>query len=380
MSSQSLAAAIFWLSGALLFHTFLGYGAWIALRARWRPRPLSRPPVGAPLPEVCAVVVAHNAGALIAARLANLLASDYPAEKLRVLLVSDGSTDDTTARAEALRDARVEILALPERRGKAAGLNAALARGTSEIVVLTDARQQFAPDAIPQLAEHFADPEIGAVSGALEIASAASATGAGVDAYWRYEKFLRAAESRVDSCIGCTGAIYALRRALFAPIPEDTLLDDVVIPMQIAQQGRRIIPDPPARAFDPQTLVRGAEQRRKQRTLAGNFQMLCRHPEWLLPWRHRLWFSLLSHKYLRLATPLLLLGAFTGSLHLRHHSFYAICLGAQLAFYAAAALGLALGKRGGPLLALPAGFLFLNFTTLRGLWYFLSHRGRRGWV
>jgi cellulose synthase/poly-beta-1,6-N-acetylglucosamine synthase-like glycosyltransferase len=379
MSSHGLAATIFWLSVVLLFHTFVGYGMWITLRTRWHRRPLSNPPQGAPLPEVCAVIIAHNAGPLIAGRLTNLLTSDYPSEKLSVLLVSDGSADDTVACAEALHEPRLEILALPERHGKSTGLNAALSRGTSEIVVFTDARQRFAPDAIARLAAHFADPKIGAVSGALAVASAASATGAGIDAYWRYEKILRAAESRLDSCIGCTGAIYAIRRLLFTPIPEDTLLDDVVIPMQIALQGWRVIHDPAAHAFDPQPLEPAAEQRRKQRTTAGNFQMLFRYPQWLLPWHHRLWFQLISHKYLRLAAPLFLLSAFGSSLRLSHRTFYAACLAAQVFFFFTAVLGLVLGKRGGRFFALPAGFVFLNFTTLRGLFYFLTRRGQGGW-
>ncbi len=379
MSRTGLAETIFWLSGALLFHTFIGYGAWTILRARWWPRPLSRPAPGAPLPEVCAVVVAHNAGGLISARLANLLASDYPPEKLRVLLVSDGSTDDTVARAAALREARVEILALPERRGKAAGLNAALAHTTAGIIVFTDARQCFAPDAIARLTAHFADPQIGAVSGALEIDAARSAAGAGVDAYWRYEKSLRAAESRVDSCIGCTGAIYALRRALYTPIPADTLLDDVVIPLQIAARGARVIHDPAALAFDPQPLEPASEQRRKARTLAGNFQMLFRHPGWLLPWHLRLWWALLSHKYLRLAAPVFLLAALAANLALTAAPFYRLTLAAQVIFYTAAALGALPGGRRLRVLALPAGFVFLNAMTLRGLHHYLTRASRTGW-
>ena len=379
MSRTALAETIFWLSGALLFHTFLGYGAWTIWRARRWPRPLSHPAPGTPLPEVCVVVVAHNEGSRIAARLENLLASEYPREKLRVLLISDGSTDDTVARAEALRDPRVEILALPERQGKAAGLNAALAHTTAGIIVLTDARQRFAPDAIARLTAHFADPQIGAVSGALEIDAARSAAGSGVDTYWRYEKLLRAAESRVDSCIGCTGAIYAIRPALYSPIPTDTLLDDVIIPMQIAARGARVIHDPAALAFDPQTLEPTSEQRRKARTLAGNFQMLFRHPGWLLPWRHRLWWALLSHKYLRLAAPVFLFAAFASNLALTVAPFYQITLATQLLFYSAAALGALPGGSRLRVLALPAGFVFLNAMTLRGLHHYLTHTGRTGW-
>jgi cellulose synthase/poly-beta-1,6-N-acetylglucosamine synthase-like glycosyltransferase len=376
-----VAAAVstftFWLSIGALAYTFVGYSALMAWLARGRK--IARHALPGDPPEVCVVVVAHNEEARIGARIENLLASDYPPEKLRVLLVSDGSTDDTAARARAFDPKRVTVLAQPIRAGKAAGLNAALAVATGEIAVFTDARQRFAPDAIARLATHFADPRIGAVSGSLEIEAASSAAGAGVDAYWRMEKALRSDESRFDSCIGCTGAIYAIRRALFAPIPADTLLDDVVIPMQIAAGGARVIHDSEAIAFDPQTLEPASELRRKQRTLAGNFQMLFRHPAWLLPWRHRLWWQLLSHKYLRLAAPIFLVTAFTANVTLAAHPIFRATLAGQIAFYAAAALGLAMRSRRLRALSLPAGFVFLNVMAVRGLIYFLTHRDRSGW-
>jgi hypothetical protein len=217
------------------------------------------------------------------------------------------------------------------------------------------------------------------VSGSLEIAPAASATGAGVDTYWRYEKSLRAAESRWDSCVGCTGAIYALRRELFAPISDDTLLDDVVIPMQAAALGARVIHDSTAVAFDPQSLEPAAEQRRKQRTLAGGFQMLFRHPRWLLPKGHRLWWQLISHKYLRLLAPFFLVGAFVTNIPLAGEQLYAPLLAAQIALYFFAAVGRFPAARQWKFCKLPAGFVFLNLQVLRGLRYYLTGAGRQGW-
>ena len=371
------ALLAFWLSAAALAYTFAGYGALLALLARGR-RVKGAPP--APPPDVCAVIVAHNEETRIAARIGNLLASDYPPEKLRVLLVSDGSTDATLARAAALDPARITVLALPARAGKAAGLNAALAQATGEIVIFTDARQRFAPDAIARLAAHFADPRIAAVSGALEIDPARSAAGTGVDAYWRYEKSLRAAESRFDSCIGCTGAIYAIRRALFTPLPADTVLDDVVIPMRLAIAGHRVIHDPAARAFDPQPLEPAAETLRKRRTLAGNFQMFFRHPAWLLPSRNRLWWQLLSHKYLRLCAPVLLIVLLAASTALAAHPFYRIALALQLAFYLAATFGLIFPSLRGKFFALPAGFVFLNLTVIRAFLHYLTTADLHRWI
>ncbi len=294
-------------------------------------------------------------------------------------MISDGSTDATVERARGLRETRVEIVERPQRAGKAAGLNLALARCTAEIVVFADARQRFAPDALALLTAHFADPAIGAVSGALAIAPAVSATGAGVDAYWRYEKSLRAAESRFDSCIGCTGAIYALRRTLFSPIPEDTLLDDVVIPMQAAVQGARVIHDSDAHAFDPQSLEPEVERRRKQRTLAGGFQMLFRHPAWLLPWRNRLWWQIISHKYLRLLAPGLLAAALAANIVLVAQPLFAGCLAVQVGFYLVAAFGWVPALRRWKFAKLAAGFVFLNLQVVRGLRYYLAGAGRGGW-
>ena len=379
MELHHAAAVIFWSSCGLLFYTFLGYGLLISALARCRPRAFSSPPPQALPASVCVILVAWNEEKNIAARLRNLLVSDYPAEKLRILLISDGSTDATVAQAQALQDSRIEIIESSSRAGKAAGLNLALSRCTAELVVFADARQRFAEDAIARLAAHFADPAIGAVSGALEIAPAASVTGSGVDAYWRYEKSLRAAESRWDSCIGCTGAIYALRRSLFLPIPADTLLDDVVIPLQAAAQGARILHDPAACAFDPQPLEPELELRRKQRTLAGGFQMLFRHPAWLLPWGHRLWWQIISHKYLRLVAPFLFLSALAASAALAAQPFYAFCLAAQIGFFLIAALCLLPVARRWRFSRLPAGFLFLNLQVVRGLRYYLAGAGRQGW-
>jgi len=136
-------------------------------------------------------------------------------------------------------------------------------------------------------------------------------------------------ESDLDSAVGCTGAVYALRRACFQPLPEDTLLDDVVEPMLIAAQGKRVRFDATALAYDPQTLDGALEQRRKVRTLAGNFQMLTRYPAWMLPGGHRLWWQLVLHKYLRLAGPFLLMLTLAASLALLDQPFFKVAAAAH---------------------------------------------------
>lgn len=378
MILRAVSLPVFWFSVALLAYTFVGYRWLIGFLAKIRPLPGSRAPERGTF-DVCVILVVHNEENRIADRIENLLAADYPPEKLRVLLVSDGSTDQTVSRAEACQSPRVRLLIHGERSGKAACLNAAFALADSELVVFADARQRFAPDTIRRLAAHFSDPKIGAVSGALEIDGARSGIGSAVDAYWRFEKTIRVAEARFDSCIGCTGAVYAIRRALFSPIAPDTILDDVVIPMSIAVAGYRVLHDPAALAFDPQPLEPASERVRKRRTLAGNFQCLFRHPAWLVPWRNRLWWQLLSHKYLRLCAPAFLLLAFTANAALLAEPLYRLIFGLQCLFYFCAALGLLQSRFRSRILSLPGGFVFLNWSIVRAFWLYCSRGAAHRW-
>jgi len=355
---------LFWTSVGLLAYTFLGYQLLIGVLGHLG-HSRRRPPAPSSTPDcVAVVIVAHNEEARIGERIANLLATPLP---LDVIVCSDGSTDATVSEA---RLAGARVFDFSVRRGKAACLSEAIPALNAPIIVLTDCRQRFTPNTIPRLVGHLADPAIGAVSGILRIGDARTSTGGGVDIYWKMETAIRQSESDFDSCIGCTGAVYAIRRSLFRQIPADTILDDVVIPMLIAMSGHRIIYDSQAEAFDPQPLDPRAETSRKTRTLAGNFQMLLRYPAWLLPWKNRLAWQLTSHKYLRLAGPGLLACIFASSLCLVRLPFYRYCLGLQCLLYLLAATGLAVPSLRLRLFSVPAGFLFLNLMTLRGFFHF----------
>ena len=368
----------FWSSFGLLSYTFLGYPALIFTLSRLRSA-TGVPELPVELPTATVVLAAHNEAARIVPRLHNLLASEYPPDKLNIIVVADGCTDHTITQIRALNSSRIQTIIQPHRAGKALALNCALAAARSEIIVFTDVRQRFASDAIAQLVKHFSAPGIGAVSGELMIESAASATGSGVDAYWRLEKFVRLAEARWDSSIGCTGAIYAVRRELFEPLPADTILDDVVIPMQIAMRHYRVAFEPAARAYDPQSLEPAREKVRKRRTLAGNYQLLARYPAWLLPWRSRLWWQLLSHKYLRLVAPFALIALFASNAMLAGKNVYGLLLLGQVTFYALASAGLHFYRMQSRAFSLPAGFVFLNWQALMALWHYLRHSNRGGW-
>ena len=375
---MSLGAFVFWAAAALLGYTYLGYPLLLAAWARGRLRAAPRQDLW---PSVSLLVVAHDESGRVEGRLRNLLSLDYPRDRTDLMLASDGSTDDTVARARAFEPEGVRVLAFSVRRGKPAVLSETVPLARGEIVVLADARQRFEPGALRALVAPFADPRVGAVSGELLLdADGARSFGQGVGLYWRYEKWIRATEARVDSTVGSTGAIYAIRRELFEPIPDDTILDDVLIPMRIVRRGYRVLFEPLARAHDRAVESRD-EFRRKVRTLAGNFQLFAREP-WLLDPRHnRLWLQTVSHKALRLLTPFLLLAALAGSMFLEPPVLARLALTAQAEFYAAALVGHVLRHRRmkTPVTTVPYVVCVLAVATLVALARFVTGRQAVTW-
>ena len=373
-------AVLFWVCVGLLGYTYLGYPALIWLWATLQPPP---PPRRGTEPTVTLVIVAHNEAARIAGRLENLLSLDYPGDRVEIVLGSDGSTDGTADRGRAFDHAGVTVVGFETRRGKPAVLNDLVPKARGEIVIMADARQRFERGALRALTAAFEDPRVGAVSGELILTDIANATtvGKGVGFYWRYEKFIRANESRVDSTVGATGAIYAIRRELFAPIADDTMLDDVLIPLNVASRGYRVLFEPRARAYDRVSSTAREEFTRKVRTIAGNFQLFARE-RWLLdPARNRLWLQTVSHKALRLITPLLHVGAFVANLALVTAPFYRWTLGVQILFYTAALGGYALrnSRRRIWLLTVPYVICLLAWTTVVGFVRFAAGRQRVTW-
>lgn len=369
---------LFWGSVALLIYAYAGYPLLVRALASSRPRAVAR---ARHEPRVAVIVVAHNEAGRLAAKLETLLGQDYPSTCLRIVLASDGSTDDTVAIARAAGP-RVQVLAFPERRGKAACLNDAVAACDEDILVMNDARQMLSPDAVRHLVENLADPEVVAVSGELVFGQSGQADfGQGVDAYWRYEKAIRRAEALVHSVPGVTGALYAIRRSAFRPIPADTILDDVEIPMVAMAKGGRVVFDQRAIAYDLPSRSAAQERVRKTRTLAGNFQLLARHPSWVLPSGHPLWWQFLSHKVLRLLGPWAMLVALLSNLALAAQPGpYAILLVLQAVFYVVALIGLtvpaALRVR---VVRLCSAFVSLNWFAVLGLVEFLSNRRAHLW-
>lgn len=335
---------VFSISVILVAYVYAGYPALLAVWSAIASRPVRKRAIDerGEWPSVSVVIAAHNEAPRLGARIDNLLQQVYP-RPIEIVVVSDGSTDATRA-ALAPYERRITFIELP-RGGKPAALNAGVAAATGEILVFADARQLFARDAVLHLVANFADPDVGGVTGELildcEIDTGGDSTiSDGVGLYWRYEKWLRRHESRVRSTLGATGAIYALRRELWRPLPADTLLDDVLAPMRAVLAGTRIVFEERARAFDRAPADGPAESRRKVRTLAGNYQILRQEPRLLLPGRNPVWIQYLSHKLGRLVIPWALVAAFAASLVLApRHWLYTVALILQLGFYGLAALG-----------------------------------------
>ncbi len=369
---------LFWLSLFLLAYVFVGYPLIAALRARLRPKP---PAAGRCEPAVTIVVVAHNEEDRIAARIDNLLALDYPREKLEIRVASDGSTDRTVVRARVYESARVIVKAFHQRRGKAAVLNDTVPTATGEIVVMADARQRFDRDALRALVANFADGRVGAVSGELMMtAGEGAAVGKGVGFYWRYEKFIRRQESRSNSTVGATGAIYAIRRTLFEPIPDDTLLDDVLIPLRIVKAGYRVVFEPAARAYDTASATAKQEFVRKVRTIAGTFQLFAREAWLFNPRRNPVWFEALSHKGVRLLMPVLQGAALAANIALAREPVYTVLLAGQMMFYAAALGGCSRQtRRVGFVVTVPYTMCLLSGATVVGFLQFATRRQKATW-
>ena len=395
-SGAGTASFLFWTSVGLLFYVYVGYPLIAALRARLSPKPVARArerrghPATIPFPErrllaldptVSIVVAAYNEEATIEARIENLLALDYPAGRLEIVVGSDGSTDNTVERARRYEACGVRVHAFASRRGKPAVLNTLVPHVSGDIVLFADARQRFEPSALRAIVADFADPAVGAVSGELmlEAPEGTAHIGQGAALYWRYEKLIRSSESRTDSTVGATGAIYAIRRSLFVPIPDDTLLDDVLIPMRIVQQGYRVIFEPFARAFDRTSATASQEFARKVRTIAGTFQLFTRE-RWLLdPRRNRLWFATLSHKGLRLLLPLFHVGALATSLAAATVWPYQWLVGAQALFYGAALAGALQGNRRLKIFTVPYTLCLLCWADVVGFYRFATNRQPVTW-
>jgi cellulose synthase/poly-beta-1,6-N-acetylglucosamine synthase-like glycosyltransferase len=361
--------AIFWTAAAVLGATYVGLPAVTLLRGRLMRRPHQ---VAEIAPPVSVVIAAHNEAGVIGARIENLLALDYPAESLEVVIASDGSTDGTDAIVASYADRGVRLIA-PGRVGKGAALETAVAASSGEILVFSDANSHYAPNAVRALVRPFADPEVGGVAGNQVYLGEgqADASEVGERGYWDFDRRLKIAQSAAGSVTSGTGAIYALRREHFGPIPEG-VTDDMLDTMRVVDAGRRLVFAEDALAYEPVAPSGELEYRRKVRIMTRSFRCLFLMRRVFDP-RRTGWYAVqvFWHKILlRTAVlPLLALAIVSPTLW-GAGWLYRVATVGQLVCYALAAAGLALAKRPigrHPGLAVPAYFTLVNIASLEAL-------------
>ncbi|MHB8254071.1 MAG: glycosyltransferase family 2 protein [Acidiferrobacter sp.] len=362
---------MFWIAWIFVVYTYAGYPLLLFVAARLAPK-------GAPyrwasgLPKVAVVIPAYNEQSAIAEKLRMVLASHYPPHLMRVLVVSDGSSDQTYARAAAVLDARLQVIERTTRSGKMATVNYAMGLVDEPIVVMTDAGEMFNEETLGRLVARFADPLMGAVSGELGFVALHSGFSQTLGVYWRYEKMIRSWEADIGSVVGVTGPVYAMRRALFRPMPADTILDDLAIPLEVIKQGYRVGYERRALAFEQATQTSGHELVRKRRTLAGNYQVIARYWRLLVPGSPIAW-QFWSHKVFRLLVPYALVAMLVGSTALPGAMGVAV-MGGQVAFYGLAAF-VALARRPQKSwVNIPYTFCVLNWAAVAGSYDYLAGR------
>jgi cellulose synthase/poly-beta-1,6-N-acetylglucosamine synthase-like glycosyltransferase len=363
---------VFWLCVALLVYAQVGYPLLLAALARLRrARPVA--PAADELPTVSLVVAAHDEGAVIARKVANALALDYPRERLEVVVASDGSTDATVL--EATRAGAHHVLDL-ERGGKIRAQDAAVRRSRADVVAFSDANSTWEPDALRALVGAFADPKVGYACGQVRFLNADDGTNQ-EGLYWRYEMALRALESRLLSVTGGNGAIYATRREAYIEV-DPIMGHDLSFPFNMVKRGWRAVYVPQARATEKMVPSIEGEFARKRRMMSHAWPIVLRGGL-LSPRGYPPLYALMivSHRVLRYAAPFLHVGALVASFALgASHWFYAVALALQLALVLAAMLGRIVSLR--PLLVIRY-YVLTTASVAAGLWDWLRHGTAAGW-
>jgi cellulose synthase/poly-beta-1,6-N-acetylglucosamine synthase-like glycosyltransferase len=326
---SSISVTVFVVCVAAIVYVIGGYPLFLAWLARRNARPILKDAV---VRDISIVIAAYNGEQFVDQKIKSILGLNYPREHMQIIFVSDGSTDRTDEIARSYANEGVEFYRI-EKSGKAGAVNCGIAHATGEILVLNDVRQTLDPDSVRNVVACFADAEVGAVSGKLHIRSGKSSEEADTGLYWKYEVFIRKQMSRIDSTFGTSGHFYALRRSLAVPIPQDTLLDDVYLPLSAFFRGYRLVLEESAKTFDYPTNL-SSEFKRKVRTQAGLYQILREYPQ-LLSSSNRMRIHFLSAKFARLLLPFLLILIFLSSFGLPY-PLAGIALAAQVIFYGVA--------------------------------------------
>ena len=364
---------------ALVVYTFVGYPAIVAAWARFRPTPVRLDP--AFRPPVSLIIAAYNEEGEILPRLENAQAMDYPAGRLEVIVVADGSDDRTAELASTVPGVRV--LHEPERLGKLPAITRAAAAATGAVLVFSDANNRYTPETIRELVAPFADPSVGVVTGRKAIDdSGGRALDRAEGLYWRYESKIKTWESAIGSTVGAAGEVVAFRREAFRPPPVGTMNEDLVQAVSAAADGWRVVYAPRALSLERASLTVDDEVIRRSRLVAGRFQALVALMPTLVRRNPRLAWQLVSHKGLRPLVPWALLAIIVLNVPLaRRHRWAVLTLVSQAAFYGAAVAGWARERAGqrSRILYLPYYFCRMNLAALRGVRDFIHGRHEHIW-
>lgn len=381
-----IVKCLFWIGLFIVFYTYLGYGILLYLLVKIKElfRKPTRLVVPAPLPEVSLFIAAYNEEDIVASKMENCRALDYPADKLKIVWVTDGSNDKTNEYLKEYPD--VTVLYQPQRKGKTAALNRGIHYISTPYVIFTDANTMLNKEAITEIIRQFSDPKVGCVAGEkrVEIQKEQGAT-AGEGIYWKYESALKALDYRLYSAVGAAGELFAVRTELFEQMPSDTLLDDFILSLRIAQNGYKIAYCKDAYATETASLNMKEEEKRKIRIAAGGLQSIWRLRSLLNIFRYgTLSFQYISHRVLRwtitpiilfLLIPLNILLACKGDIT------YIFLLLLQAVFYIMAFAGYKLEQRSmrNKLFFIPYYFSFMNINVIRGFFYLAGNKGNGAW-
>lgn len=380
-----MAEAIFWCSLVFILYTYFGYPLtlWVTLKIAAVPILKS---YQKDLPFVSIVIAARNEESRIKKRILNLADQDYPSDLLEIIVVSDGSIDGTELELDDLKISSPEllknlkVLRLARSSGKASALNLGLRIAKGEVIVFADVRQTFAKNAVSELVANFSDENIGGVSGELLFIDENSSTVKHeMGVYWNYEKFIRKAESGTGSVIGATGAIYAIRQNIFMELPANTILDDVLTPLNIVGQGKRIVFDGKAVAYD--SFSRGVDQEwnRKVRTLAGNWQLFFTPGVVRKAISKGYFFRLFWHKMARVIVPFMLVALYFSSLCIES-VFYTSSVLLQSLFYGTVIVSNSIKQyQDNRIIKVARFFCILNIAALVGFYIWFSGKSSYIW-
>jgi cellulose synthase/poly-beta-1,6-N-acetylglucosamine synthase-like glycosyltransferase len=375
-------ALIFFFSAGLIIYTYFGYPLLLTLLARLFPRPLHREETYTPM--LTLLIAAYNEENVITEKLENSLALDYPADRLQILVATDGSDDRTPNLVKHYAAQGVELSHHPERRGKMAAIKRAMPLVRGDVVVFSDANAFYQPDALRKLVRNFADARVGVVCGKRRISKEQRALTHSEGLYWRYESFIRQKESLIDSITGVDGEMLALRRTLYQSPIKAVINDDFYMAYAVLNQGYRVIYEPEAITEEKMSESLRDEGIRRSRIVAGRYQLLLR-PD-TIPWR-RPWvaFAALSHKALRPLVPFCMFLSYVANLlwwcTAREPIILASVLVGQTLFYVSAAAGWLLDRWGitNKLLYIPYYLCSANLAALKGFAKFITGRQSAQW-